>query len=145
MHRSTSLRVFAAPEKMCRFGAAALCRYAEGVARAVSSPIFDEVKQLYDDRFCRMWEFYLAASEAAFRVYGYMVFQIQLAKRQDVVPRTRDYVGEREAQLRQRERQRDSCLARGKLSDSFRTDRLGKAWDRRTAARRSSARRAAGR
>jgi cyclopropane-fatty-acyl-phospholipid synthase len=34
-----------------------------------------------------------------------MVFQIQLAKRQDVVPRTRDYVAEREAQLREREAQ----------------------------------------
>ncbi|HYA71520.1 MAG TPA: cyclopropane-fatty-acyl-phospholipid synthase family protein [Roseiarcus sp.] len=63
----------------------------------------DEAKALYDERFCRMWEFYLAGSEVSFRVYGHMVFQIQLAKRQDVVPRTRDYVGEREAQLRKRE------------------------------------------
>jgi cyclopropane-fatty-acyl-phospholipid synthase len=65
----------------------------------------DEVKAIYDDRFCRLWEYYLAASEVAFRVYGYMVFQFQLAKSQDVVPRTRDYVGEREAQLRKREKQ----------------------------------------
>ena len=65
----------------------------------------DEVKAIYDERFCRMWEFYLAGSEVAFRVYGHMVFHIQLAKRQDVVPRTRDYVGEREAQLRKRESQ----------------------------------------
>ena len=50
-----------------------------------------------------MWEFYLAGSEVAFRVYGHMVFQIQLAKRQDVVPRTRDYIGEAEARLRKRE------------------------------------------
>ena len=63
----------------------------------------DEAKALYDERFCRMWEFYLAGSEVSFRVYGHMVFQIQLAKRQDVVPRTRDYLGEREAQLRKRE------------------------------------------
>jgi cyclopropane-fatty-acyl-phospholipid synthase len=63
----------------------------------------EEAKALYDERFCRMWEFYLAGSEVAFRVYGHMVFQIQLAKRQDVVPRTRDYIGEREAQLRKRE------------------------------------------
>jgi cyclopropane-fatty-acyl-phospholipid synthase len=63
----------------------------------------EEVKALYDERFCRMWEFYLAGSEASFRVYGHMVFQIQLAKRQDVVPRTRDYIVEREAQLRKRE------------------------------------------
>jgi cyclopropane-fatty-acyl-phospholipid synthase len=66
----------------------------------------DEVKAIYDDRFCRLWEFYLAASEVAFRVYGYMVFQFQLAKRQEIMPRTRDYVGERESQLRKRESQR---------------------------------------
>jgi cyclopropane-fatty-acyl-phospholipid synthase len=63
----------------------------------------EEAKALYDERFCRMWEFYLAGSEVSFRVYGHMVFQIQLAKRQDVVPRTRDYIAEREAQLRERE------------------------------------------
>ena len=66
----------------------------------------DEIKAIYDERFCRMWEFYLVGSEVAFRVYGHMVFHIQLAKRQDVVPRTRDYVGEREAQLRKRESQK---------------------------------------
>ena len=63
----------------------------------------DEAKALYDERFCRMWDFYLAGSETSFRIDGFMVFQIQLAKRQDVVPRTRDYIGEREAQLRKRE------------------------------------------
>jgi cyclopropane-fatty-acyl-phospholipid synthase len=63
----------------------------------------EEAKALFDERFCRMWEFYLAGSETSFRVNGNMVFQIQLAKRQDVVPRTRDYIAEREAQLRERE------------------------------------------
>jgi cyclopropane-fatty-acyl-phospholipid synthase len=63
----------------------------------------DEAAQLYDDRFCRMWEFYLAGSETSFRVDGNMVFQLQLAKRQEVVPLTRDYIGEREAELRRRE------------------------------------------
>ena len=63
----------------------------------------DEAKAMYDERFCRMWEFYLAGSETSFRVDGHMVFQIQLAKRQDVVPPTRDYIGVREAQLRRRE------------------------------------------
>ncbi len=63
----------------------------------------EEARALYDERFCRMWEFYLAGSETSFRVDGFMVFQIQLAKRQDVVPRTRDYIVEREAQLRKRE------------------------------------------
>ncbi len=63
----------------------------------------DQAKALYDERFCRMWEFYLAGSETAFRVDGHMVFQIQLAKRQNVVPLTRDYIGKREAALREKE------------------------------------------
>lgn len=52
----------------------------------------DEVRKIYDERFCRMWEFYLAGSEVAFRREGHMVFQIQIAKRVDAVPRTRDYM-----------------------------------------------------
>ena len=55
---------------------------------------WDRIEALYDERFCRMWEFYLAASEAGFRVQDLMVFQIQLAKRVDAVPITRDYMAE---------------------------------------------------
>ena len=64
---------------------------------------WEDAKKLYDERFCRMWEFYLAGSETSFRVDAHMVFQIQLAKRQEVVPLTRDYIPEREAELRRRE------------------------------------------
>jgi cyclopropane-fatty-acyl-phospholipid synthase len=64
----------------------------------------EEAVQLYDERFARMWEFYLAASEMAFRKQNMMNFQIQLAKRQGVVPMTRDYVGREEATLREAER-----------------------------------------
>jgi cyclopropane-fatty-acyl-phospholipid synthase len=63
----------------------------------------DEAVRLYDERFCRMWEFYLAGSETSFRIDGHMVFQIQLAKRQDCVPRTREYIAKREEELRRRE------------------------------------------
>jgi cyclopropane-fatty-acyl-phospholipid synthase len=63
----------------------------------------DEVLRIYDARFLRMWEFYLAASEMAFRRQNMMVFQIQLAKRQGVVPITRDYIAQGEARLRSRE------------------------------------------
>jgi cyclopropane-fatty-acyl-phospholipid synthase len=63
----------------------------------------DEVLRIYDERFLRMWEFYLAASEMAFRRQNMMVFQIQLAKRQGVVPITRDYIARNEARLRGRE------------------------------------------
>ncbi|MGH6989597.1 MAG: class I SAM-dependent methyltransferase [Stellaceae bacterium] len=52
----------------------------------------DRVKNLYDERFCRMWEFYLAGSEVAFRWGGHLNFQMQLAKRVDAVPLTRDYI-----------------------------------------------------
>jgi cyclopropane-fatty-acyl-phospholipid synthase len=55
--------------------------------------------EIYDERFCRMWEFYLAGAEGAFRHAGHMVFQIQLAKRQDAVPLTRDYITEAERAL----------------------------------------------
>jgi cyclopropane-fatty-acyl-phospholipid synthase len=64
----------------------------------------EEAVQLYDERFARMWEFYLAASEMSFRKQNLMNFQIQLAKRQDVVPMTRDYITREEARLRALER-----------------------------------------
>jgi cyclopropane-fatty-acyl-phospholipid synthase len=52
----------------------------------------DRVKAIYDERFCRMWEFYLAGSEVAFRWQGHMNFQMQIAKRVETVPLTRDYM-----------------------------------------------------
>src|SRR5262249_3893614 len=52
----------------------------------------EEAERLYDERFVRMWEFYLAASEMAFREQAMMVFQMQLTKRQGIVPMTRDYI-----------------------------------------------------
>jgi cyclopropane-fatty-acyl-phospholipid synthase len=56
----------------------------------------DAISALYDERFCRMFEFYLAGSEVAFRREGHMVFQIQLAHSQTAVPLTRDYIAEAE-------------------------------------------------
>jgi cyclopropane-fatty-acyl-phospholipid synthase len=64
----------------------------------------EEAVQLYDERFARMWEFYLASSEMAFRKQNLMNFQIQLTKRQGVVPMTRDYITREEAKLRGVER-----------------------------------------
>jgi cyclopropane-fatty-acyl-phospholipid synthase len=52
----------------------------------------DRIRTIYDERFCRMWEFYLVGSELAFRSQGHMVFQLQIAKRVDSVPLTRDYI-----------------------------------------------------
>jgi cyclopropane-fatty-acyl-phospholipid synthase len=53
---------------------------------------WERARELYDERFCRMWEFYLAGSEMAFRYQGHVVFQLQLAKRVDSLPLTRDYM-----------------------------------------------------
>ena len=64
----------------------------------------EEAVRLYDERFARMWEFYLASSEMSFRKQNLMNFQIQLTKRQGVVPMTRDYIGREEAKLRGVER-----------------------------------------
>ncbi|KAJ56196.1 cyclopropane-fatty-acyl-phospholipid synthase [Actibacterium mucosum KCTC 23349] len=52
----------------------------------------DDARELYDDRFCRMWRYYLAASEMTFRKHRQVVFQFQLTKQQDAVPLTRDYI-----------------------------------------------------
>lgn len=52
----------------------------------------DEARALYDDRFCRMWRFYLIASELTFRLHRQCVFQFQLSRRQESVPLTRDYL-----------------------------------------------------
>jgi cyclopropane-fatty-acyl-phospholipid synthase len=56
-----------------------------------------EIAQLYDERFCRMWEFYLAGAEMDFRYLNAAVFQLQMAKRIDAVPLTRDYIVDWEA------------------------------------------------
>ena len=60
----------------------------------------DEVVRIYDQRFVRMWEFYLACSEMAFRKGDMIVFQIQMAKQKGVTPAARDYVAREEARLR---------------------------------------------
>jgi cyclopropane-fatty-acyl-phospholipid synthase len=60
----------------------------------------EEAVRLYDERFARMWEFYLASSEMCFRKQNVMVFQIQLTKRQGIVPMTRDYITREETKLR---------------------------------------------
>jgi cyclopropane-fatty-acyl-phospholipid synthase len=59
----------------------------------------DAVARMYDERFCRMWEAYLAFSETAFRAGSHMVLQIQLTKQVAALPITRDYMvdSEREA------------------------------------------------
>lgn len=60
-----------------------------------------EAIALYDERFFRMWEFYLAVSETAFRHDRLFIMQLQLAKHQDAVPYDRNYIAAWEAKLRE--------------------------------------------
>jgi cyclopropane-fatty-acyl-phospholipid synthase len=60
----------------------------------------EDVQRIYDPCFVRMWEFYLAAAEMNFRDHAAMVMQLQLTKRQGVVPMTRDYILHEERRLR---------------------------------------------
>jgi len=69
-------------------------RFQENRARAAA---------LFDERFCRMWEFYLIGSEISFRYGKHMVFQMQLAKQRDAVPLARDYMHLAEQELRRRD------------------------------------------
>jgi cyclopropane-fatty-acyl-phospholipid synthase len=61
---------------------------------------------LYDERFVRMWEFYLAGSEMAFTHEAFHIFQIQIVKKRQAVPDNRDYIYEKEAELKAFEQQR---------------------------------------
>ncbi|NQV54683.1 MAG: class I SAM-dependent methyltransferase [Rhodospirillales bacterium] len=72
--------------------------YAETVRawRKRFQAVRSQVAELYDERFCRMWEFYLAGSEVAFRYMNLTVFQIQLTHDCSAVPVTRDYIAKSE-------------------------------------------------
>ncbi|SIP98505.1 cyclopropane-fatty-acyl-phospholipid synthase [Rhizobium sp. RU35A] len=61
---------------------------------------------LYDERFFRMWDFYLAGSEMAFTHENFFIFQIQLKKSRDAVPHQRDYIAMREEELKKFEAKR---------------------------------------
>ena len=79
----------------------------------------DEVLALYDERFCRMWEFYLAACEASFRYGNLGVFQVQCAHRVDALPITRDYISTRISDLRNTEMRRGLTESlRGKVREA---------------------------
>ena len=58
-----------------------------------------QIAEIYDERFCRMWEFYLISCAHMFRTGAQMVFQMQLAHKRDAMPLTRDYIYETERQL----------------------------------------------
>ena len=79
----------------------------------------NEVLALYDERFCRMWEFYLASCEASFRYGTLCVFQVQCAHRLDTLPITRDYITARISDLRNTEIRRGVTPSlRGKVREA---------------------------
>ena len=56
---------------------------------------------MYDERFYRMWTFYLAGAAASFESGAMCVYQIQYARHRHALPYTRDYMAEAEARLRE--------------------------------------------
>ncbi len=60
----------------------------------------DQIRSLYDERFCRMFEFYLCSCELAFRLFGEMNFQIQLVPPEAPVLSNRDYMVDTERSSR---------------------------------------------
>ena len=52
----------------------------------------EQVLAMFDEKFFRMWEFYLARCEMAFKWGDQVVFQFQLSKKLTSVPNTRDYI-----------------------------------------------------
>ena len=61
-----------------------------------------QITDLYDARFFRMWQFYLAGAISAFRHDGHLVFQLQLTRKRDAVPITRGYMEDAERRLGER-------------------------------------------
>jgi len=67
-----------------------------------------KIKGLWGERFFRMWEYYLASCELAFRKRGYMVFQIQMMRNPELTPLTRDYIGEEEKKMEKKKKVRST-------------------------------------
>ena len=61
------------------------------------------IAHMYDERFCRMWEFYLISAEMMFRTGSQLVFHMQLAHKRDAVPIVRDYATDLQRKYREME------------------------------------------
>ncbi|MBY0273332.1 MAG: cyclopropane-fatty-acyl-phospholipid synthase family protein [Alphaproteobacteria bacterium] len=71
----------------------------------------DKVKKIWGEKFFRMWDFYLASCEVAFRKRGYMVFQIQMMRNAELTPLTRDYIWEKEEWMAQKKNVKFSAVS----------------------------------
>lgn len=65
----------------------------------------DKVVAMYDERFARMWEFYLISCEMTFRAGSQMVFHLQLSRKRDAVPIVRDYATDKQRLYIEREKE----------------------------------------
>ena len=70
-----------------------------------------KIAAMYDERFCRMWEFYLISAEMMFRTGSQLVFHMQLARRRDAAPIVRDYVTDTQRRYQEIEPERLEVLA----------------------------------
>ena len=66
---------------------------------------WDKAAAIYDERFCRMWEFYLISSQLAFLNGSEMIFHLVLANKRDSVPIVRDYMVDDERALQNTSRE----------------------------------------
>ncbi|NVP54026.1 SAM-dependent methyltransferase [Mycoplana rhizolycopersici] len=64
----------------------------------------DKVIALYDERFARMWEFYLISAEMMFRTGSQLVFHMQLSRSRDAAPIVRDYITDKQRDYIEREK-----------------------------------------
>ena len=69
-----------------------------------SSSVRDKVVEMYDERFARMWEFYLISCELMFRTGSQLVFHMQLSRNRDGAPITRDYITDTQRDLEKLEK-----------------------------------------
>ncbi len=76
----------------------------------------ERVAELYDERFCRMWELYLLGCEATFRYLDITVFQLQITREVGALPITRDYIYEVERELARKDRATVTSIQSGKRS-----------------------------
>jgi cyclopropane-fatty-acyl-phospholipid synthase len=67
------------------------------------------IAELYDERFCKMWEFYLTSVEMMFSIGVGEVFQMQISRKRDASPIRRDYMIDIQRELKKREAE---CLPR---------------------------------
>jgi cyclopropane-fatty-acyl-phospholipid synthase len=72
----------------------------------------DKAREMHDERFCRMWELYLAGSRVSFLAGSLAVMQLQLGRERDAAPLTRDYLAAETARLIEREA-RGAARSRG--------------------------------